>query len=156
MKSVFVKSHKRRLKSGKVITVQQYTTKKKDSSIKGKNLFDQKRLLKEVESEAKELTNKDWEEFTPEVCNKGFCDIWAEKFQKRVGGEILSTEAISDGNKTLGHVVVKYKGKYYDAESPKGSSNVMKLPFFIRAKAYNKKQGKTLQEKDVLSTMETY
>ena len=39
------------------------------------------RILKRT-GEEQDLYVKDWDEFTPELCNDGFCDIFAEKFKE--------------------------------------------------------------------------
>lgn len=73
---------------------------------------------------------KDWEEFTPEEINKGFCEIWAKYFYENIGGTIMKTFA-SDG-KMFSHVFIVKGRKYFDAEVPYGVYDIMKLPYIQR------------------------
>ena len=76
------------------------------------------RILKRT-GEEQDLTTPTWDEFTPEICNDGFCDVFAEKFREEYpGAELWSTEW-SLGY-AFGHVWVKYNNKFYDAETPNG------------------------------------
>ena len=53
---------------------------------------DVNRILKRTGDE-QDLYEPDWEEFTPEVCNTGFCDIFAEKFREEYpGAELWGTD----------------------------------------------------------------
>lgn len=92
---------------------------------------------------------KDWIEFTPQVINNGFCDIWAEHFIKHIGGDFKSTH-ISDGGDTSGHSFVKYKDLYFDAEAPQGVKSPLELPYFQRAQQY---WHETWDEQKVLKTI---
>jgi hypothetical protein len=102
-------------------------------AISERNNLNFKDLLNQTEKEALKLVHKNWDKFDGKTCNSGFCDIFAQKFHKRFpDSEIFSTEA---EHKTLGHVWVKYKGKYYDAETPEGVNDWKELPWMI---SYNK------------------
>jgi hypothetical protein len=92
-------------------------------------------VLTQVEKEALELVNKNWDKFGGEECNNGFCDIFAQKLSKYLpGSKIMSTE--DNRSETFGHVWIEYKGKYFDAETPNGVSSWKELPWMI--KFYNK------------------
>lgn len=95
--------------------------------------------LKQTEKEALKLVNRNWDKFGGKECNNGFCDIFAQKLSKLLpGSEIMSTE--DNRSTTLGHVWVKYKNKYFDAETPNGVSDWKQLPwmkqFYIKNKEY--------------------
>jgi hypothetical protein len=88
---------------------------------------DVNRILKRT-GEEQDLTEPDWDEFTPEVCNTGFCDIFAEKFREEYpGAELWGTEW--GLGYTFGHVWVKYGNKFYDAETPQGVTDWKQLPY---------------------------
>lgn len=95
------------------------------------------RILKRTGDE-QDLTVPDWEEFTPEVCNNGFCDVFAEKFREEYpGAELWSTDW--GLGYTFGHVWVRYKGKFYDAETPNGVDDWRDIPFIQRLYKLRKK-----------------
>ena len=51
------------------------------------------RILRRTDTE-QDLYVKDWDELTPEMCNDGFCDIFAEKFREEYpGAELWGTKA---------------------------------------------------------------
>jgi hypothetical protein len=88
---------------------------------------DVNRILKRT-GEEQDLAEPDWDEFTPEVCNTGFCDIFAEKFREEYpGAELWGTEW--GLGYTFGHVWVKYGNKFYDAETPQGVTDWKQLPY---------------------------
>lgn len=90
-------------------------------------------LLDKTEIEAQKIVDKDWTKFTPRVANNGFCDLFAYEFIKKFkGGELWETYD-SDGGRTNGHVWVKYKGKFYDAEVPEGVKDYKDIPYIIRS-----------------------
>ena len=92
-----------------------------------------KKVMALTSKEAESMVVKNWDDFTPEVCNNGFCDIFADNLVAELkGAEIYSTEQ-SDGGKTFGHVWIKYRGKFYDAEAPKGVKKIEELPYIKRA-----------------------
>jgi hypothetical protein len=85
------------------------------------------RILKRT-GEEQDLYEPDWEEFTPEICNDGFCDVFAEKFREEYpGAELWGTDYGIDY--TFGHVWVKYGNKFYDAETPNGVEDWKQLPY---------------------------
>jgi len=88
------------------------------------------RILKRT-GEEQDLYEPDWEEFTPEVCNTGLCDVFAKKFREEYpGAELWGTyETIGF---TMGHVWVKYAGKFYDAETPNGVNRCKDIPYVQR------------------------
>jgi hypothetical protein len=89
------------------------------------------RILRRTDTE-QDLYVKDWDELTPEMCNDGFCDIFAEKFREEYpGAELWGTKA-SLNAWSFGHVWVKYKGKFYDAETPNGVSDWKDIPYVQR------------------------
>lgn len=94
------------------------------------------RILKRTEKE-QNLVKPDWEEFTPEMCNDGFCDIFAEKFREEYPGAELWNTYWSLGS-TMGHVWIKYKDKFYDAETPYGVKDWKELPYI--QKIYKEKK----------------
>ena len=101
------------------------------------NIF--QKSLDQTEKEALEITYKDWDTFGGKECNNGFCDIFAKNLAKHLpGSKILSTE--DPRNETLGHVWVKYEGKYFDAETPDGVSSWKDLPwmkeFYSKVRSY--------------------
>lgn len=100
---------------------------------------DWKKAMKDTEIEAEDMVVKDWAEFTPTVCNSGFCDIFALKINKYLKGATLWETEESDGGKTFGHVWIEYKGKYYDAEIPKGVKDLKDIPYIKRAIEFNGK-----------------
>ena len=88
---------------------------------------DVNRILKRT-GEEQDLYEPDWEEFTPEICNDGFCDIFAEKFREEYpGAELWGTNYGIDY--AFGHVWVKYGNKFYDAETPNGVVDWKQLPY---------------------------
>jgi len=90
-----------------------------------------KTALTQTEKEALELVDKNWDEFGGEECNNGFCDIFAKNLAKHLpGSKIMSTE--DSRSNTFGHVWIQYKGKYFDAETPKGVSSWKELPWMIK------------------------
>jgi hypothetical protein len=85
------------------------------------------RILKRTGKE-QDLTEPTWDEFTPEICNTGFCDVFAEKFREEYpGAELWGTDW--GLGYTFGHVWIKYNNKFYDAETPNGVINWKDLPF---------------------------
>jgi len=87
-------------------------------------------ILKQTEKE-QDLVVPNWEKFTPEICNSGFCDIFANILAKKYpGSEIWSSED-HDGN-TFGHVWIKYQDKFYDAETPNGVNDWKQIPWSQR------------------------
>lgn len=99
---------------------------------------DIKRILKRVENDKKAMAlifdddqiNSNLS-LSPEDCNNGLCDIWAEKFKEEYPeAEIWDTEETY--GETHGHVWVKYDGKFYDAETPNGVTDWKQLPFMKR------------------------
>lgn len=82
------------------------------------------------------LTKKNWSNFDGKIINNGFCEIWARNFYYKYGGTILKTFA-SDGN-IYSHIFIKYNNKYFDAEMPNGTENVLDLPYFQRWIKYGK------------------
>ena len=95
------------------------------------------RILKRTREE-QDLTTPDWEEFTPEICNDGFCDIFAEKFREEYPGAELWGTDYSVGY-TFGHVWVKYGNKFYDAETPNGVEDWKQLPYIQKILDLHKK-----------------
>lgn len=88
-----------------------------------------------TEIEAEEMVHKNWKKFTPEVINKGFCDIFADNLEAKLSGVTQwTTDEGSDGSGTFGHTWIEYKGKFYDAEVPKGVKTYYEIPFIIRSK----------------------
>jgi len=95
------------------------------------------RILKRTEKE-QDLVKPDWEEFTPEICNDGFCDIFAEKFKEEYPGAELWGTDYGVGY-VFGHVWVKYNNKFYDAETPNGVEDWKNLPYIQKVlKIYKK------------------
>jgi hypothetical protein len=86
------------------------------------------RILKRTGDE-QDLYVKDWDEFTPELCNDGFCDIFAEKFREEYPGAELWQTSASTSPWGFGHTWVKYKDKFYDAETPNGVKDWRDLPY---------------------------
>ena len=86
------------------------------------------RILKRT-GEEQDLYVKDWDEFTPELCNDGFCDIFVEKFKEEYPGAELWQTSASTSPWGFGHSWVKYKGKFYDAETPNGVKDWKDLPY---------------------------
>jgi len=98
--------------------------------------------LSQTEIDALKLVNKNWDSFTGEVCNTGFCDIYADKLSKILpGSKHMGTEERGPTG-TFGHVWIEFKGKYYDAETPDGVTDWKDLPwmrqFYKQNNAYPK------------------
>jgi len=75
--------------------------------------------------------HEDYTTLTPMEINDGYCDIWANQFTKRFGGQHQwSFDFPDDAN---GHSWVKRGGKYYDAEIPEGVTHMGQIPYFQRA-----------------------
>jgi hypothetical protein len=98
------------------------------------------KILKQTEREAKQNYNVDWDELTPEMCNQGFCDDFANNLRKLYpGAELWQTYTSANPNMAVGHVWVEYKGKHYDAETPNGVDDWRNIPHIQRVyKAYGK------------------
>ena len=96
------------------------------------------RILKRTGDE-QDLYVKDWDEFTPELCNDGFCDIFAEKFREEYPGAELWQTSASTSPWGFGHSWVKYKDKFYDAETPNGVKDWKDLPYIQRLYQIGKK-----------------
>jgi len=96
------------------------------------------RILKRTGDE-QDLYVKDWNEFTPELCNDGFCDIFAEKFREEYPGAELWQTSASTSPWGFGHSWVKYKNKFYDAETPNGVKDWKDLPYIQRLYQIGKK-----------------
>ncbi len=91
------------------------------------------KILKQTEKEAKQNYDVDWDELTPEMCNQGFCDDFANNLRKLYpGAELWQTYTSANPNMAVGHVWVKYKGRYYDAETPNGVSDWKDIPHIRR------------------------
>jgi len=103
-----------------------------ENTVDGISDKDWLKAMKDTEIEAEDMVVKDWAEFTPKVCNNGFCDIFADKITKYLKGSKTWNTYTSDGGKTFGHVWIEYKGKYYDAEIPKGVKNIEDIPYIKR------------------------
>lgn len=88
---------------------------------------DVNRILKRTGDE-QDLYEPDWDDFTPEICNTGFCDLFAEKFREEYPGAELWGTDWGIGY-VFGHVWVKYAGKFYDAETPNGVVDWRDLPY---------------------------
>lgn len=73
---------------------------------------------------------KDWKEFTPDEINRGFCEIWAKFFYENIGGKIMKT-FVSDG-KMWSHVFIMMDNKYFDAEIPYGTDDILNIPYIKR------------------------
>ena len=111
-------------------------------------------ILSQTEKEALEIVHKNWDVFDGKECNKGFCDIFAYKLQKRLpGSEIMHTEESEGPNETFGHVWLKYKGKYYDAETPQGVDHWKELPWMREFKAMNDKFPSDVEQLGEASTV---
>lgn len=111
-------------------------------------------ILSQTEKEALEIVHKNWDVFDGKECNKGFCDIFAYKLQKRLpGSEIMHTEESEGPNETFGHVWLKYKGKYYDAETPQGVDHWKELPWMREFKAMNNKFPSDVEQLGEASTV---
>jgi hypothetical protein len=92
-------------------------------------------ILSKTEEEALKLVRKNWDKFNGKECNKGFCDIFAKNLQKLLpNSKIIHTEESIPNKGTFGHVWLKYKNKYYDAETPNGVNSWKKLPWIINFK----------------------
>lgn len=102
----------------------------------GINKKDFQELMDKTELEAENMVVKTWSKFTPSVVNNGFCDIFADNFIYKFKGAEYWNTYDSDGGKTYGHVWVKYKGKYYDAETPNGVKDYADIPYIKRATKY--------------------
>jgi hypothetical protein len=91
------------------------------------------KAMQSTEKEAEEMVGREWAKFTPEVCNSGFCDIFADFITKNLpGSETYDTEWTDCVNKTHGHVWFKYNGKFYDAEIPNGVEDIKDIPYIKR------------------------
>lgn len=91
------------------------------------------KVLKQTEREAKQNYNVDWDELTPQMCNQGFCDDFANNLKKLYPqAELWQTFTSANPNTAVGHIWVKYKGKHYDAETPNGVSDWIDLPHMQR------------------------
>jgi hypothetical protein len=91
------------------------------------------KVLKQTEKEAKQNYQVDWDELTPEMCNQGFCDDFANNLKKLYpGAELWQTGISANPNTAVGHVWIKYKGKYYDAETPNGVDTWKEIPHIKR------------------------
>lgn len=74
-------------------------------------------------------------ELSPKAINCGWCGEWAQVFIEKYGGQLMTTEHGAPGAFN-GHNFVKFKGKYYDAESPQGVYSVFELEHMKRVKKY--------------------
>jgi len=101
-----------------------------------------KKAIDKTEIEAEEMVYKDWKEFDGKVINNGFCDIFADNLESLLSGTTRWTTYASDGSGTFGHIWIEYKGRYYDAETPKGVKDMFDLPYLKRAKRYLKEKPK--------------
>lgn len=61
------------------------------------------------------------------ILTHGACDVWANEFINRIGGEIFW---LDEEYENCFHCVVKYEGKYYDAECSDGVEKIEDIPFF--------------------------
>ena len=112
----------------------------KDFILEGLSKQELQELLDATEIEAEKITKKNWSKFTPKVCNNGFCDIFADKFTEKFKGAEYWNTYDSDGGKTYGHIWVKYKGKFYDAEVPNGVKEYKDIPYIKRATKFLKEK----------------
>ena len=96
------------------------------------NLTDDKiSLINELtEKEALKIFRKNWDEFTPQEINKGFCEIWSKYFYENIGGQIMKTFVTTDG--LYSHTFIKKENKYFDAEVPYGVEDILELPYIKR------------------------
>lgn len=98
-----------------------------------------KKLLQQTEIEAKDLYDDDrWDKLTPEMCNDGYCDIFADKFKEMYpASEKWTTDYGIDDS--FGHVFNKLGNKFYDAETPQGVTDWKQLPYMQKVlKLYKK------------------
>ena len=101
--------------------------------------------LSQTEQEALTMVAKNWNKFTGEVCNTGFCDVYARKLSKLLPGAVQMSTEETGANKSFGHVWVKYKSKYYDAEVPKGVADWKQLPWMKAYYRLNKSYPKDIE-----------
>lgn len=121
------------------------SNKKTDRSEGSKSQFgpdfsqkEYKEIMSEIEDEYREIFNiPDEQEFTARMCNNGGCDMFAFEFMQRKPSAKKMITHQSDGD-AHGHVWVKYKGKFYDAEIPQGVDTIDQIPYIQRAKKINK------------------
>lgn len=80
------------------------------------------KIIKDIVKEYKE---------TPYEINNGLCENFADK----VNDIIPQSEIIDVGLEDpiiWGHVFIKYRGLYFDAEAPHGVKDIKNLPIFNR------------------------
>lgn len=68
--------------------------------------------------------------------NNGYCEDLATKVIRRMGGETdwlygLWMEDRGTKFEGVSHYVIKYNGKYYDAECPDGVKSLVNIPLYI-------------------------
>ena len=77
----------------------------------------------------------------PYDINCGFCEEWGERvaelYREATGNNGI--DVIDPGNLSgnpddslLGHVFIRFRGRYYDAECPEGVDDWRKLPLFTK------------------------
>jgi hypothetical protein len=71
-------------------------------------------------------------EMTPQEINDGWCEAFAIRLRKKLGDRAALVSTTQMKGVFPGHVVVRYDGKYYDAESPEGVVNPQDLAYSRR------------------------
>lgn len=72
---------------------------------------------------------------SPWAINNGWCMAFALRLARKLGdgAELVSTTGVPGG--FPGHSVVRYKGKFYDVESPEGVDSIPELAYCKRLRA---------------------
>lgn len=73
------------------------------------------------------LNTEDWQDLSPVQINKGNCDLFADALLPLTGGELWETDL--DGGLPT-HQFIKWKDRYYDAQTPLGVQHWKHLPIF--------------------------
>lgn len=64
--------------------------------------------------------------------NNGLCEDFAETIESKVpGAQLFWLEELDSKYQNDGHCIIKFEGRFYDAECPQGVDKLEEIPFLL-------------------------